>query len=203
MLELEIGIVKFFDNRSDRRFGFLKALDKDGKETGEEIFFHMGDGEWVETVHGEVKFIGPNFADGGSPVYAPSTGNRLAFQRASGKGGRDKACPWTYAEAYENRRNKLTAPLYRVSKKVRLGHGGGIDPEIIWEGRGANALSAEYPIRVLDGKVVDQFERAVNFVTGNVTRYYFEVWVETDSIPGHWESCEDPRPRPALAVPTV
>jgi hypothetical protein len=205
MLDLEHGIVKFFDDREGKKFGFLKVLDEDSQETGEEIFFHFNDGQFVEIVGGdEIKFTGRIAKNGVYLVY-PQIGDKLAFDRASGKDGRDKASPWTYAAAYDHCVRMLTEPRYRVVRETKLGFGGlGDSSEVIWEGQGADELSARYPIRVRDGMLDNPLARSTNFSAGSTTRYSFQVWVDDDVadgpydqsgvfVPGRWLECEDPR----------
>lgn len=211
MLELEYGVVKFFDDRDGKKFGFLKVLDEDSQETGEEVFFHFNDGQFVEIVGGDdIEFVGRVFAENGMHMWHPRVGEKLAFDRVTGKDGREKASPWTYAEAYDNRVHKLTAPYYRVTKVTKLGYGGpGDTSDVVWEGQGADELSGEYPIRVLSGKLDDPLAGSVNFAAGSTTRYIFEVYVDEDfaddgygggtPIPASWQPCEDPRYRSELA----
>lgn len=211
MLELEYGVVNFFDDRDGKKFGFLKVLDEDNKETGEEVFFHFNDGQFVGIVGGDcIEFVGRVFAENGLHMWHPKVGDKLAFDRNPGKDGREKASPWTYAEGYDNRVRELTEPYFRVTKVTKLGYGGpGDSSDVVWEGRGADALSGEYPIRVPSGNLNDPLARSVNFAAGSTTRYLFEVWVDEDfaddgygggtPIPAHWQSCEDPRYRSGLA----
>jgi cold shock CspA family protein len=211
MLELEHSVVKFFDDRDGKKFGFLKVLNEDDQETGEEIFFHFNDGQFVDIVGGdEIQFVGRVFAENGLHMWHPKIGDKVAFDVTAGKNGRDKACPWTYAEGYDNRVRKLTEPYYRVTKVTKLGYGGpGDTSDVIWEGQGSDELSGEYPIRVLDGKLDDPLARSVNFAAGSTTRYVFEVYVDDDIVdgtygggvvvPGGWVECEDPRFRAELA----
>ena len=210
MLELEHGVVKFFDDRDGKKFGFLKVLNEDDQETGEEIFFHFNDGQFVDIVGGdEIQFVGRVF-ENGVHMWHPKIGDKIAFDVSTGKDGRDKACPWTYAEGYDNRVRKLTEPYYRVTKVTKLGYGGpGDSSNVIWEGQGSDELSKEYPIRVLDGKLDDPLSRSTNFAAGSTTRYTFEVYVDDDIVdglygggvvvPGGWVECEDPRFRAELA----
>lgn len=205
MLELEHGIVKFFDDRDGKKFGFLEVLNEDGQKTGEEIFFHFNDGQFVDIVGGdEIMFVGRVFPENGLHMWHPKPGDRIAFDVSVGKNNRDKACPWTYAEGYDNRVRKLTEPYYRVTKVTKLGYGGPSDSsDVIWEGQGFDELSKEYPIRVLDGKLDDPLAPSTNFAAGSTTRYIFEVYVDDDIaddpygsgvvIPGGWVECEDPR----------
>lgn len=206
MLELEHGTVKSFDDRDGKKFGFLEVLDEDGEKTGEEIIFHINDGQFVDIVGGdEIKFVGPVFKNG-LHMLPPRIGDKIAFEISTGEDGRDKACPWTHAVGYDNRVRKLTEPYYRVTRVTMLGYGGpGDRSKVIWEGQGSDELSKKYPIRVLDGKLDDPLARTVNFFTGITTRYLFEVYVADDIvddfygggvlIPGHWAECEDPRYR--------
>lgn len=210
MLELEHGVVKFFDDRDGKKFGFLEVLDEDGQKTGEEIFFHFNDGQFVDIVGGDkIQFVGRVF-ENGLHMWYPKIGDTIAFDVSTGKNGRDKACPWTYAEGYDNRVRKLTEPYYRVTKVTKVGYGGPGDSfDAIWEGQGSDELSKEYPIRILDGKLDDPLARSVNFAAGSTTRYIFEVYVDDDIaddpygggvlIPGRWVECEDPRFRAELA----
>lgn len=210
MLELEHGVVKFFDDRDGKKFGFLEILDEDGQKTGEEIFFHYNDGQFVDIVGGdEIQFVGRVF-ENGVHMWHPKIGDKIAFDVSTGKDGRDKACPWTYAEGYDNRVRKLTEPYYRVTKVTKLGYGGpGDSSNVIWEGQGSDELSKEYPIRVLDGKLDDPLSRSTNFTAGSTTHYVFEVYVDDDIVdglygggvvvPGGWVECEDPRFRAELA----
>lgn len=210
MLELEHGVVKFFDDRDGKKFGFLEVLDEDGQKTGDEIFFHFNDGQFVDIVGGdEIQFVGRVF-ENGVHMWHPKIGDKIAFDVSTGKDGRDKACPWTYAEGYDNRVRKLTEPYYRVTKVTKLGYGGpGDSSNVIWEGQGSDELSKEYPIRVLDGKLDDPLSRSTNFTAGSTTHYVFEVYVDDDIVdglygggvvvPGGWVECEDPRFRAELA----
>lgn len=209
MLELEFGIVKFFDERDGKKFGFLIVLDEDGQRTEEEIFFHFNDGQFVEIKGGEITFIGPVFTNG-LRMWHPQAGEKLAFGRSPGRNDHDKACPWTYANAYGNRVSKLTEPYYRVTEVTKYGYGDDRDTrKVIWEGQGSNEMSRQYPIRVLSDKLDDPLAQSANLPAGSTTHYLFEVWVSEDvadgqegeaiQIPGRWEPCDDPRERSELA----
>lgn len=98
----ECGIVKFFDERGNKRYGFIRVLDSDGNETGEEIFFHFNDGELIDTVLlGEIIFRGSGSAVlGGKQITIdpPRKGDKIFFHRKDGKEGKPKACPWGAAK---------------------------------------------------------------------------------------------------------
>ena len=80
---METGIVKFFDSRDNKRFGFISV---DG---GREIFFHFNDGENVEVRGGEPRFCG------GKLRREPRKGDELCFERKPGYNG-PKAAPWCF-----------------------------------------------------------------------------------------------------------
>ncbi|HSW81332.1 MAG TPA: hypothetical protein VLG40_02960 [Candidatus Saccharimonas sp.] len=173
-------------------------LDEYGQLTDEEIFFRLKDGEFVEVVDGELQFIGSVFPQNGMHMPYPNAGERLAFGRDLGKDGRTKACPWTLREAYDNRRRKLAEPYYRVTRVTRLGRHHSEQLNVIWEGQGADALSTEYPIQVLDGKLVDPLARSVHPDGYVATHYTFNVWVghtAPEQGEGYWGEWMDPRPR--------
>mgnify|MGYP001613302669 CR=1 FL=1 len=45
----ETGTVKWFDAREGKRFGFIKL------ESGEELFFHFNDGQYIEVVFDDIR----------------------------------------------------------------------------------------------------------------------------------------------------
>ena len=206
MLEFEFGRVKFFDDRDGKRFGFLVVL-RDGRPTEEEVFFHFGDGQFVEINEAgdDIIFIGRRFGDSQMPMWVPQVGDPIAFQRTTGAGDRPKASPWTYGEAYLNRVNLLLAPYHRVLKEIGTGDNGEPPPvEPIWMGKGAEQLSAVYPVRVLGGTLVDPL--APSTEDGVPIRYTFWQWfaTEEEDTPrgaalgrnGIWREVADPRYRP-------
>lgn len=85
----EIGRVKFFDSRENKRFGFFRTAP------GEEIFFHFNDGQTFEvSTYLETKV---EWKDG--RLRDPRRGDEIVFERAEGSKG-PKACPWGFAEDY-------------------------------------------------------------------------------------------------------
>lgn len=208
MLELEHGIVKFFDDRSGKCFGFLEVLDEDSQKTGEELFFHFNDGQFVDIVGGdEIQFVGRFFPDNGLHMSHPRIGDKLAFERTIGKNDRQKACPWTRAEGYDNRVRELTEPYYRVIKRITEQDGEELllKELVIWEGQRVDKLSDKHPIQVSGGKLDDPLARTVDFEEHSTTLYRFEEWVPDDIVddaygggilvPGFWLPCADPRYR--------
>jgi cold shock CspA family protein len=100
---LEFGIVKFFNKHRGKNYGFLYVLDADGNQTGEELFFHLNDGQSVsDNVFDTVYF------DGGHPIRRkpPRKGDKLGFLRGQNRKG-DKACPWSYAAEWKDREEHL------------------------------------------------------------------------------------------------
>lgn len=205
MLELEYGIVRHFNNRPGKRSGLLAVIDEAGNFTGEDIFFHANDGQWVEIVGDDIEFVGRNFPDGGAPVYTPSVGNKLAFDRAPGSEGREMASPWTYAEVFDSRVKQLSEPYYRLVMVV-VDADGTENKRVLRECKGSDALSREYPLRVISDVLLDPLAPKVDPNTFAKTSYVFEMRVEPDDVEvpndlpaiwtvSHWRKCDDPRYR--------
>ena len=79
---MEQGVVKSFNPKGDKRFGFLETND------GQELFFHHNDGRAL------VFRDGPVFLEEKSPEY-PQVGDTLFFVRDEGREGQ-KASPWGF-----------------------------------------------------------------------------------------------------------
>ena len=205
MPKFEYGIVKSFNPHVSKQVGFLRVLDEDGQVTDETVFFDYLDGQFVHLEEGEIDFGGCE--KDGMRMWHPRVGEKLAFNRVPCKDSLDTARPWTYAEGYDNCVRKLTEPLYRVIQDIKFGYGNSLDSrKPIWEGQGGNAMATEYPIRVLDGELVDPLRQWVDHSAGSTTHYFFEMLVtpdmtdDTDCPPeGHWQPCQDPRPRSDMA----
>ena len=209
MLELEHGVVTHFDGRHGKEFGFLEVINPDGSKTSEKLFFHFNDGQFVEIVaeENDIEFVGTVFPGNDLPLWRmgnPPVGMKLAFKRAPGNDGREKASPWTYAEAYDKRVQALFEPHYRVVKVTKLGYSGfGDTSEAIWEGRGADKLSRDFDVRIRGDILDDPLADTVDFVAGSTTRYLFERWDIAAGIygvsdpqggqRGSWNKCHDPR----------
>jgi hypothetical protein len=94
------GVVKFYDNRIGRNYGFISVLNSDYEPTGKEIFFHYGDGRYPENNGQDSVFFGDNTTKIGGqlvPLRTPKAGDMVVFSRTPGKDDRPKASPWTYA----------------------------------------------------------------------------------------------------------
>lgn len=92
-MTVEIGVVKVFYD--ERRFGFLYVLNREGKKTGEEIFFHVSS---RRRVGNDGK--GPVFLDKITSTY-PKKEEMLIFQRGPGQKG-DQAVSWCYAHEWDD-----------------------------------------------------------------------------------------------------
>lgn len=186
MLELEIGIVKFFDDRPGKRFGFLTVLDDDGQPTGVELFFHFNGGQFVEFIDDEngypsdIDFIGRRFPNG-TMISPPEVGDRLAFEWGENKKG-PMVARWTHAQAYENRVKQLTEPSYRL---ILVGRAYGGNPAFrkLYDFGKAFELDERYPVRVLRGRLDDPLE------PHKLESFEFE----RERSPGSWETASDPR----------
>lgn len=89
----ESGMIVFFDSRKDKQFGFIKP------DTGDpDVWFHANDGREPTQKGEDVVF---EKVIQGDP---PRMGNRVVFFRATGSGGRPKACPWAHEDVYTNAR---------------------------------------------------------------------------------------------------
>ena len=100
---VETGIVKFFDSRDNKRFGFIKL------ESGEEIFFHFNDGRVATSeVDGWIHWLRPDEVYRSYLEY-PKIGDRLMFERTQGKKG-PKASPWTTEKYYKEASDQLWCP---------------------------------------------------------------------------------------------
>jgi len=101
-LGIETGIVKFFDSRDNKRYGFI-VLD-----SGEEIFFHYNDGRIPGANICGLDWYMPNI-DSETVLDYPKAGDRLFFERSKAKKG-PKASPWTSQEYYKETSEKMWCP---------------------------------------------------------------------------------------------
>lgn len=127
---METGIVKFFDEREGKKFGFLTVLDESGNPTQEEIFFHYNDGyqlqnwgasepEWPYE-YGFTAHDAPKL-DGTMHVRKmPRQDDKVVFERAEGNQGRDKAKPWDYAQHYDELVKEIAAEREREEYPERF-----------------------------------------------------------------------------------
>jgi len=98
---VERGIVKYFDEREGKKYGFVRVLNDAGQPTREEIFFHYHDGKTVTSNNTD----GVTFDDTWRFMPMPQKGDVLVFERKPGKKGKPKACPWSYASDWDSEVN--------------------------------------------------------------------------------------------------
>ena len=120
--ELEIGEVVSYSPVTHH--GFMVKLNEHGARTGEQIFFHYDDGEFVninEAGDG-LEFVGSTIPGGNSTLtiqlecgfpeyHRHLRGKKLAFRRMPGRaeGDKDRAEPWTSTRLYKGLKEKLEA----------------------------------------------------------------------------------------------
>lgn len=155
---VEFGIVKFFN--VEKKFGFIVA------ESGEEIFFHLGDGEVVF-----------DDQDSDQPAWAgwnkkmtrnPQKGDEVVFLHQSGKQGKSKACPWGFTNEYKaalkeigNRKQTHPVGLYFRGGQYVVVHRAGCTPSDWMYPPPDISQFSRYPI--IEGKeeAVEEYRRRV------------------------------------------
>jgi cold shock CspA family protein len=118
-VDVEYGRFKWFNH--GRGFGFIKVLDDQREETGEELFFHISNGRFVEFRNREPKFAGKTIiVDGVSTkLPLPETGDEVVFIRTPSDKGGNKASPWTYKEYWIRESRPPVKSLHRSGNKKR------------------------------------------------------------------------------------
>lgn len=109
--EVEFGVVKFFDNRRDKRFGFLILRG------GEELFFHFHAGTEAIVETGVVTFAS-KVTRPYLKIRDPEPGNRLVFSREIGPGGRVRVGQWAYESNWAAAQNKVNQPWDAAGRKL-------------------------------------------------------------------------------------
>lgn len=188
----EIGTVKFFDSRRDKRFGFIRL------ESGEEIFFHYNDGEFIEAGNNSPKFSGKTTIVLNRKVRHlpdPRKGDILVFERDDGRKG-PKASPWGYYSYWLEVGEKIAnRPLYRVIRITTNDFKDGEKSErVIWQGEDLDALSREYPpSEIFEADFLKHHEIEDGWVR-------FDFRFERQKEDGAWEVCKDPRRRTSTSL---
>lgn len=172
------GIVKFFDSRDNKRFGFLRF---DGQTN--DIFFHFNDG--CRIIPGEDEL--PVFLENSRVVRDPQKGDRVFFNlRFNNKGS--KACPWGFLSEYEDAELViLKRPRYRVIHTFDSPPGTSGEPHIEWggeKGRSLKDLCDRYPRDRHDS--LAPFSDSDNIFDSH---YDFQA-----NYGNGWKKIEDPRP---------
>lgn len=175
--EMQTGSVKFFDNRDNKRFGFIVV------NGGGEIFFHYNDGENIEAGTDTPQFCGGKLND------EPKKGDIIVFERSSGYKGH-KAAPWGFATDYKKAEREIAArpapTTYRVVEQYATpGSDKKGEPDVLWEGANVRNLCEKYP-RPSDYRM----DKLQSFSCGDFDK---SVWFERMTENG-WETCGDPRP---------
>jgi hypothetical protein len=177
---IEKGVVKFFDSRMDKMFGFIRL------ESGEEIFFHQNDfGLLNANDDGSFNFYG-------TAMDCPRRilkGNIIYFEREEGSRGRSKASPWCFEENYKSALEHLASRTkYRVRKQTvvyaQLPNEPD-QPETLWEGTDLDALMLKYP---RTGDRTDDI-----FPTFSCGDFQHSIWFEQQKPDGTWKLASDPR----------
>jgi cold shock CspA family protein len=102
---VEFGIVKFFDDRDGKKFGFLQPSDENGQKIrGSDVFFHFNDRGNPVVLDGQIVI---SSAPGMSFLY-PQVGARIAFVRKPAPRG-VKASPWTWADNWLDAASRLAS----------------------------------------------------------------------------------------------
>ena len=110
---VEYAVVKRFSTRRGFGYGFLCVLDSQGRETGEDVFFHFHDGRfphenlWAEGCPVPYRLVGntPEF------LSLPTPGDKIVFSRERGRNGDPKASPWSYSSHWDEPAVSLPADI--------------------------------------------------------------------------------------------
>jgi len=187
---METGTVKFFNAQQGKRFGFVRT------ESGEELFFHFNDGEFI--IPGKVQ---PEFSEKAQMTIKgqlrslrdPQRDDIVIFNRKRGSGGWI-ASPWGYKSHYERALEiiaKRSAPtIYRVLETMNnLGKQPG-EPKVLWEGSDLDDLFIRYPVP--SGRQSPSADPLLPYWSDTDNIFEVRRWFERKTEVG-WEQCPDPR----------
>ncbi len=142
-VSVQTGLVRWFDRRLDKRFGFITLDWKNPKE--EDIFFHLNDNAIVYGDAGQPYF---RTDPANKPARLPEEGDLVVFETQHPPRG-PKAKPWAYLHDYEAIvRGISPQPLYRLVGHYHISDGGKEKkgPRIIfWGGLSLDSLYLRYP----------------------------------------------------------
>ncbi|MCX6723538.1 MAG: hypothetical protein NT094_05795 [Candidatus Staskawiczbacteria bacterium] len=111
MGKIHTGIVEFFYNNKDRRYGFVGIKGGRGG-----IFFHFHSGKETERVKGKLKFIPIS-----KPDRDPKTGDIIVFEIREGWKGTIKATPWGFLPIPQTTRQMMdVCNLAKPGDKLRI-----------------------------------------------------------------------------------
>lgn len=180
------GIVKFFDSRSEKRFGFIL---RDGEQ---DLFFHFNDGVFpeIDPYTHEVSLNEKNVLSG-KHLPDPKKGDELVFYTNSSGWRGEKASPWTFKKNYDEAvlaaKNMPEPTSYRVLESInRLDEPQG-KPTILWEGIDLRDLIKRFPRtgRASTDPLIPYWGDNDNIFE---TRHWFEKKVGDGFV-----ECDDPR----------
>lgn len=184
------GIVKFFDSRSEKRFGFII---QDGMQ---DLFFHFNDGVFPEIdPYTHEVLLKEKIVRNGEHLPDPKKGDELVF-RINQYGFRgDKASPWTTKELYDRAvvaaKEMPEPPTYRVMYLMKTTENRIEKPEIKWEGKDLRQLPREFSRPSYGQSPTSDPFTPYSDPDGN---FSVRRWFEKE-INGVFVECGDPRPR--------
>jgi cold shock CspA family protein len=183
---METGKVKFF--HTEKRFGFIIS------PSGEEIFFHFNDGEFVIPGGSSPRFSGNAklMIEGRlRALKDPERDDEVVFDRTQGSKG-TKACPWGYQTHFDRAVSIITnRRAYRVWETMNsLGAQPG-EPELLWEGTDLEELLAKYPVPKSNQS--PSADPLLPYWADNDGIFEIRRWFEVQTKNG-WQRCSDPRP---------
>ncbi|MCJ7793288.1 MAG: cold shock domain-containing protein [Candidatus Marinimicrobia bacterium] len=170
---LETGVVKFFDGRDNKRYGFLRL------DSGEEIFFHFNDGMSIKAGKCAPEWCDP---PKGKRLWDPQANDLLVFERSEGNRG-PKASPWTHWRLYDRVLKEIAnRPIYRVIEQTSTTGSEPGESRQLWYGtdlEDPNLTKVWHPVHDRSFFAHDD---------GFEIRKWFEV-----NVQGEWLRTEDPR----------
>lgn len=193
----ETGTVKLFNAQEGKRFGFLTLA------SGEELFFHFNDGQFIEAGGSSPSFSGKatimrngkNFR-----LRDPQIDDKLVFQRSRGRDGRHRACPWGFYSHWETAEERLAKrPIYRVLKTMSSTGRDPGEPEILWEGSDVSEAIRRFPLPT--GRQSPSADPLLSYYSDSDNIFEVRHWWEKkgqNDPEDAWERCDDPRPLPGV-----
>jgi cold shock CspA family protein len=140
-LEVHVGLVRWFDNRQGKQFGFIAQSWRADKK--DDTFFHLNDG--LSLVKGKEFPILTPIPRG---MRAPEIGDSVAFRIS--QGSKDpKASPWAYLHDYEElTRAIIPQRMYRLVGHYPLRESDASNRPMgvtFWSGLGLERLYVRFP----------------------------------------------------------
>jgi hypothetical protein len=188
------GVVKFFDAREGKRFGFLKL------ENGNDLFFHFNDGQVIVDGKKAPEFSGSAVIEVNGKTRGlrdPRPDDILLFEPIYGNKG-PKASPWGYLSHWTRAEEIIAArPVYRVLKTMNsVGETPRHEPEILWEGSDLEDLLKKFPLP--KGNRSPGSDPLLPYYSDNDNIFEVHRWWEVKLPDGSWKQTRDPRPLPGV-----